>query len=390
MLNDGFQYLEQRDTENNITHEGVVGKYSAFATSDNKGIFDIVAEDLRALYDDMSSLGMAKLKQDITNMYNEMKNDPNWGTTTAVAQAQAALDAAKRAENALAQINEKAEHVQSVIDELNSLDNTMRQLQKLVTETKTNATNAQGSATAAAASEKNASDSAAASATSESNAKTYADNAKSSKDSAYASEQASETFKNNAYDYSQNAKASATASATSESNAKTYADNAKSSETNAKASATASATSELNAKSSENSAKVSAGSAKASADSASSSADLSKSWAVDTGSPDNATDTDSPTGKTQSSRTWALYSKENANNAASVASTVQGIIDNAVAVLRQELVSQSNLILHAEDGFSPKVKRISFTDGTTYAVKKAVAMATQPTDGSSVWFRTSN
>ena len=383
MLNDGFQYLEQRDTENNITHEGVVGKYSAFATSDNKGIFDIVAEDLRALYDDMSSLGMAKLKQDITNMYNEMKNDPNWGTTTAVAQAQAALDAAKRAEQALEQIKKETESAQSVIDELNSLDNTMRQLQKLVTETKTNATNAQGSATAAAASEKNASDSATASATSELNAKTYADNAKSSKDSAYASEQASETYKNNAYDYSQNAKASATASATSELNAKTYADNAKSSETNTKASATASATSELNAKSSENS-------AKASADSASSSADLSKSWAVDTGSPDNATDTNSPTGKTQSSRTWALYSKENANNAASVASTVQGIIDNAVAVLRQELVSQSNLILHAEDGFSPKVKRISFTDGTTYAVRKAVAMATQPTDGSSVWFRTEN
>lgn len=383
MLNDGFQYLEQRDAENNITHEGVVGKYSAFATSDNKGIFDIVAEDLRALYDDMSSLGMAKLKQDITNMYNEMKNDPNWGTTTAVAQAQAALNAAKRAEQALEQIKKETESAQSVIDELNSLDNTMRQLQELVTETKTNATNAQGSATAAAASEQNAKASATASATSELNAKTYADNAKSSKDSAYASEQASETYKNNAYDYSQNAKASATASATSESNAKTYADNAKSSETNAKASATASATSELNAKSSENSAKASAGSA-------SSSADLSKSWAVDTGSPDNATDTDSPTGKTQSSRTWALYSKENANNAASVASTVQGIIDNAVAVLRQELVSQSNLILHAEDGFSPKVKRISFTDGTTYAVKKAVAMATQPTDGSSVWFRTEN
>lgn len=278
MLNDGFQYLEQRDTDNNITHEGVVGKYSAFATSDNKGIFDIVAEDLRSLYDDMSSLGLAKLKQDITNMYNEMKNDPNWGTTTAVAQAQAALDAAKRAEQALEQIKKETESAQSVIDELNSLDNTMRQLQEFVTETKTNA-----------------------------------DNAKSSKDSA-----------------------------------------------------------------------------KVSADSASSSADLSKSWAVDTGSPDNATDTDSPTGKTQSSRTWALYSKENANNAASVASTVQGIIDNAVAVLRQELVSQSNLILHAEDGFSPKVKRISFTDGTTYAVKKAVAMATQPTDGSSVWFRTSN
>ena len=40
-----------------------------------------------------------------------------------------------------------------------------------------------------------------------------------------------------------------------------------------------------------------------------------KAWAVSTGTPDNAADTDSSTGKTQSSRTWALFSKSKAQAA---------------------------------------------------------------------------
>ena len=39
------------------------------------------------------------------------------------------------------------------------------------------------------------------------------------------------------------------------------------------------------------------------------SADKSEAWAVSTGSPDGQTDIDSPTGETQSSRTWALHSE---------------------------------------------------------------------------------
>ena len=49
MLNAGFQYLEQRDANDTITKNGVVGKNSPFATSDNSGIYDVIAEDLRCV-----------------------------------------------------------------------------------------------------------------------------------------------------------------------------------------------------------------------------------------------------------------------------------------------------------------------------------------------------
>ena len=218
MLNDGFQYLEQRDTENNITHEGVVGKYSAFATSDNKGIFDIVAEDLRALYDDMSSLGLAKLKQDITNMYNEMKNDPNWGTTTAVAQAQKAVEAAEKAEAAYNNAKATAESIEAAVDEINKIPATLAQVQSLVMQ-------AQGAQAAAATSATNAAD-------------------------------------------------SATAAANS---AQGIAD----AEARAKA------------------------------------------WAESSTSPDDAADADSATGKTQSSKSWALYAKDRATAALDAAEKLQ-------------------------------------------------------------------
>lgn len=48
--------------------------------------------------------------------------------------------------------------------------------------------------------------------------------------------------------------------------------------------------------------------------------DAAKAWAASGSSPDGATDSDSPTGKTKSSKSWALYSKERATASASSAS----------------------------------------------------------------------
>lgn len=48
--------------------------------------------------------------------------------------------------------------------------------------------------------------------------------------------------------------------------------------------------------------------------------DTAKAWAESSSSPDGATDTDSSTGKTQSSKAWALYSKDRATASASSAS----------------------------------------------------------------------
>ena len=56
MLNAGFQYLEQRDAADAVTKEGVVGKNSPFATSDNSGIYDIIAEDLRWLKENVDDV----------------------------------------------------------------------------------------------------------------------------------------------------------------------------------------------------------------------------------------------------------------------------------------------------------------------------------------------
>lgn len=59
-LNAGFQYLEQRDQSDAIVKAGVVSKKQPFANSTNTGIYDVIAEDLRVLYDDFSSTAIQK------------------------------------------------------------------------------------------------------------------------------------------------------------------------------------------------------------------------------------------------------------------------------------------------------------------------------------------
>ena len=57
MLNDGFQYLEQRDRNNEITKQGIVSKESPFITGMNDGIYDVIAENFRWLYDNRGTGG---------------------------------------------------------------------------------------------------------------------------------------------------------------------------------------------------------------------------------------------------------------------------------------------------------------------------------------------
>lgn len=84
-------------------------------------------------------------------------------------------------------------------------------------------------------------------------------------------------------------------------NARKIADEAIAAKDAAKASQTAAKTSETNAKASETSASASATSA--------------KSWAEDKDSPDGVADTDSPTGYTQSAKSWALAAQTSAASA---------------------------------------------------------------------------
>lgn len=99
---------------------------------------------------------------------------------------------------------------------------------------------------------------------------------------------------------------------------------AEDSETNAQTSASSASTSASSAKTSETNAKTSETNASASATTA-------QNWAVSETSPDGAIDTDSDTGKTQSSRSWALASKGSAESASASASTATTQASSATA-----------------------------------------------------------
>ena len=302
MLNAGFQYLEQRDANDKITKDGVVGKNSPFSTSDNSGIYDIIAEDLRWLKENIDDVNdtsdLEAIKQSVTDMYNDMKNNSSFGEAAAKAQAE---EAKKQAQTALesatnaktyrddvvaksTEVNDTLAEIKNCIDKAEKLNASNKELEQSIADYATVATNkadeASNSATKAATSETNA---------------------KASETNAAASEAAAKTSENNAKQYEAGSKANMNALATSVSNAKASESAAKTSETNSK-------TSEVNAKTSETNAKQYS-------INSSNSADLSKKWAESSDSPDSVNDTDSTTGKTQSSKSWALYARDRAISA---------------------------------------------------------------------------
>ena len=69
---------------------------------------------------------------------------------------------------------------------------------------------------------------------------------------------------------------------------------------------------------------------------------LSKAWATSTESPDNADDTQSSTGKTQSSRSWALYSEGKAQEAATSEAHAKVSETNAKASETNAKASETN------------------------------------------------
>lgn len=112
-----------------------------------------------------------------------------------------------------------------------------------------------------------------------------------------------------------------------------------------------------------------------------------KAWAVSTSSPDDAEDADSPTGKTQSSRTWALYAKEEADKAVQATTDVQTAIANALDTLRDELEHKANLLLLSDDGISPFITRFAADDGMTFEIGKVWIGNSVPA-GTATWFET--
>ena len=335
MLNAGFQYLEQRDANDTITKDGVVGKNSPFATSDNSGIYDIIAEDLRWLKENIDDVkdtsDLEAIKQSVTDMYNDMKNNSSFGEAAAKAQAeeakkqaQAALESATNAKTyrddvvaKSTEANDTLAEIKSCIDKAEKLNASNKELEQSIADYATVASNKANEAS-----------------TSATNAATSETNAKTSETAAKASETASKLSETNAKQYEAEAKAHMDALATGVSNAK--------------ASETASKLSETNAKTSEVNAKASEVSAKTYETNASNSADLAKKWAESSDSPDSVNDTDSTTGKTQSSKSWALYARDRAISAYSSETSAATSAEHAKASEAKAKTSETNAATSAE------------------------------------------
>lgn len=163
----------------------------------------------------------------------------------------------------------------------------------------------------------------------EQNAKTSETNAKASETKAKTSETNAKTSETNAKASETNANTSETNAKNSETKAKTSENNAKASENNAKTSETNAGTYASNAKASEINAKASETNAKASETNSELSHQKAKKWAEATESPDGEADMDSTTGKTQSSKAWALYSKTKAQESATSATNAKSSETNA-------------------------------------------------------------
>ena len=143
---------------------------------------------------------------------------------------------------------------------------------------------------------------------------------------------ATEGYKNNAALSASNAhnsellaKTSENSAAISANNSSVSATNAKTSEANASNSAAQSLSSANVASQMANNAAVSASNIAQHEVNTAANSELAHKWADYNASPDNNSDASSPTSRTQSARTWALYAKQQAENAAADSARVQSM-----------------------------------------------------------------
>ena len=245
---DGFRYLEERDASDKITRAGVVSKKSAFVSPDNAGIYDAIALDLRLLAEAAASLADdADLQQILTqvkSMYDDMRTNPNFGSTAARAAAEDALKQAQAAATSASSAKEYSDKAASVASAITAVENYLKTIDALQKSTSDNATVATNKAQAAATSETNAAASAA-------TAKKSETAAASSASATAASQAAAKTSETNAASSASAAATSQAAAKTSETNAAEQAQAAAASADSASASATAASKSQTDAKASE-------------------------------------------------------------------------------------------------------------------------------------------
>lgn len=257
----GFQPLEQRDEEDLIVAEGVVSNRSPFASDVNDGIYDVIAEDLRYLNEQLEKIStsseLAKIRDEVKEMYTQMTTDANFGSIEAKAQAEIATE---QAQVAVAKAREVSENLSTILSEKTIVSEDITELRKMVEDVKAYLetigkikNDTLGNAQVATTKAKDA-------ATQANNAAKSADTAKAWAESEVSPDSATDTDSTTGMTMSAKtwagvAKDEAAKAKASEVKVQASADNAKASEGNAR-------TSESNAKTSEEQAKYYAGNAK--------------------------------------------------------------------------------------------------------------------------------
>jgi hypothetical protein len=270
----GFQYLEQRDTQDAITKEGVVSKKTPFATADNAGIYDTIAENFRYLKDELDNVTntseISSIRDEVKNMYEQMKADGNFGEVAAKAQAQEALKQAKAAAESASKASASEQNVQNNTVVANNL---LEDVKTKISETKSMLDRIKERAKAGEAKLQEAE-------TREQNVRTMEESVKASEASVVS--MASEV------------NSALTEIRTSKKNVEDNTSAVQRNTTEVQGLTTETRDHEAKAKES---------------------AAVAQKWAQATDSPDGVVDIESPSGKTESSRSWAIESKKKATDA---------------------------------------------------------------------------
>lgn len=112
--------------------------------------------------------------------------------------------------------------------------------------------------------------------------------------------------------------------------------------------------------------------------------DAAQAWAVSTQSPDNIADASSPTSKTQSSRTWALYSKSQASAASTSATNAKTSETNAknsqTAAASSQSAAASSASAASTSASNAKVSETNAANSKAAASTSATNAATHETN----------
>ena len=103
--------------------------------------------------------------------------------------------------------------------------------------------------------------------------------------------------------------------------------------------------------------------------------ELSKAWAVSTGSPDGAEDAQSSTGKTQSSRSWALYSEGKAQEAATSEAHAKTSETNAKASETNAKASETKALTSETNAKASETKALTSEQNAAESARVATENA---------------